>query len=152
MGSGAPLDSVGAGDGRTPRYKRAAPVVLYREWAGISLNIPCVLLEGASGAVKAIGERASLRRAGTAQPGKGKIQGDLGASSSGQRGCQGWEGLGARTRSGRKSGNGFKLGKGRSRWDIGKKFLQRNVGASQHIPNQPPHWEHPKMLQNMEYP
>lgn len=106
------------------------------------------LLEGASGAVKAIGKRASLWRAGWESwdcP-AWKREDPRRFWSIFQQ-PNGVQGLGTRIWSGRKSGNGFKLGKGRSRWDLGKKLLRRNVGTSQRIPSQPRHREHPKTLQ-----
>lgn len=96
--------------------------------SGISSDIPRVLLEGAPGAEK--------------EPRDGELglpsleREDPGGAWSIFQWPKGLPGLGGtRMWSGRKSGNGFKVGKGRSRWDIGEKFLQGNEGASQHIPN-----------------
>lgn len=112
---------------------------------GISLNIPGVLLEGASGAIgEEPGYGAGLGELGLPSLEKGKFREDPRSIFQ----CpKGWEKLGTKTRNGRKRGNGFKLEKGRFRWEIGKKFLQGNAGASR-----PRQQEHPEMLQNMEYP
>lgn len=154
MGIGACSDSTGAGDGRTPRHNREAPAVPYRERAGNILEHSRCFV-GRS--IWSHRRRARLwsraGRAGIAQPGKGKIQGRSSEHLPVPKGApEGWERLGTKTRNGRKRGNGFKLEKGRLRWEIGKKFLQGNAGASQHVPSRPRQQEHPEMLQNMEYP
>lgn len=157
MGIEACSDSAGAGDGRTPRHNREAPVAPYREWAGNILEHSLCFVGRSIWSCQEPSEKSLATEPGweswdcpawkSEDPGK-----ILGASSSAQRGSEGWERLGIKTWNGRKRRNGFKVEKRRFRWEIGKKFLQGNAGASQHVPSQPWHREHPEMLQNMEYP